>query len=351
MIFLYNSLFVLLFGFLNINKLKSNKWKKIYLLICFFQMFLIQGLRDVSVGTDTSFYVNVYNNYHNNEYYSFLFTHYELGFQFLYNFLHYLNIDYQGMLLIVSGVTMLGFANFIYRTSSNLILSVFIFSCLLYPNSFNIMRQFLALSLSINAISLIFKEKYISSSILILFSSLFHTMSLLMFIPLILSLFKNWKLSIYILLLSCVIFFFFGSYIVNFGATIFNKQFYINNDFSVNRLFRTTTLITMIICIIMIYCTRFNKSKVDNKFKLLTCISIVNLNFGILYLKYEFMSRIIEMFNSFLLISFPLASYEIKTYYRPIIKIMVWAIPVVLLINSVFNSGSGIENYKFFFSN
>lgn len=100
----------------------------------------------------------------------------------------------------------------------------------------------------------------------------------------------------------------------------------------------------------MTYSARKKMTESTEKIRLLTCVAIINFDFGILYLRYEFMSRIIELFNAFLLISFPLIAYQVKTYYRPIIKIIVWAIPIILIFNTVFNSGSGIENYRMFFT-
>ena len=44
MVFIYNALFILISGYLFEGKLKQEKVKRTYLFICFFQMFLIQGL-------------------------------------------------------------------------------------------------------------------------------------------------------------------------------------------------------------------------------------------------------------------------------------------------------------------
>lgn len=349
MVFIYNSLSILLLGVLLNKKLENSKYKKIYLLVCFMQMMLIQGLRSYSVGTDTIMYVDTYNHYLYKETYAFQFTHFEYGFQLLYTVFQRINLDSQQMLIVISGLTMFGFAYFIYKNSKNVCLSTFIFACMLYPNSFNIMRQYLAISIAINSYQLIINNKYIKASLLIIIASLIHTTAYLMFIPLIIYLVKNWKLVRNIIIISSIIFYIFGNKIVLTILPIVGKSFY-TSGYDVNRIFRMTTLLTIIIALITRYFTKKTTDENDKKdLNFLTCIALVNMDFGILYLKYEFFSRIIELLNSFLIISLPLGLSKMKSYYKPIIKIGIYGLSFLLMINSVFNSGSGIEIYKMYF--
>lgn len=349
MVFIYNAVSVLVLGILLNKKLENPKYKKIYLLICFFQMMLIQGMRNIDVGTDTQLYVNTYNEYLHNSIYSFQFTHFEYGFQVLYNIFHKLNINSQLMLIIISSITMFGFAYFIYKNSKNVYLSTFIFACMLYPNSFNIMRQYLALSIAINSYQLAIKGKYFKGMLLIGIGALFHTTVLLLVIPLVLYYVKNWKLQKNTIIIFDILCLFFGTFIVNKLLILLGKSYYIVG-YNVDRLFRLTTLITIIIALLTWYFARKATDKEDKQvLNYLTCISFFNVGCGILYLKYEFMSRIIELLNSFILVSIPLGLVQTKFYYKPLVKIGVYCIPFLLMLNSVFNSGSGIEIYKMFF--
>ncbi len=349
MVFIYNSLSILLLGVLLNKKLENSKYKKIYLLVCFMQMALIQGLRNYSVGTDTSMYVDTYNNYLYKEIYAFQFTHFEYGFQLLYTIFQRINLNSQQMLIVISGLTMFGFAYFIYKNSKNVCLSTFIFACMLYPNSFNIMRQYLAISIAINSYQLIINNKYIKASLLIIIASLIHITAYLMFIPLILYWIKNWKLVRNMIVISSVIFFTFGNQIVNTILQIFGKSFY-TTGFEANRFFRLTTFLTIIIAILTWYFTKKTTDQDSKKnLNLLTEIAFINVNFGILYLKYEFFSRIIELLNSFLIVSIPMGMSNIKSYYKPLIRYGIYLVPFLLMLNSVYNSGSGIEIYKMYF--
>lgn len=349
MVFIYNALSILVLGILLNKKLENPKYKKIYLLICFFQMALIQGMRHIDLGADTHLYVNTYNKYLDNTFYSFQFTHFEYGFQVLYDIFHKLNIDSQFMLIIISSITMFGFAYFIYRNSKNVYLSTFIFACMLYPNSFNIMRQYLAVSIAINSYQLIINGKYLRGMLLIGIGTLFHTTALLLVIPVVFYYIKNWKLLKNTIIIFDIICLFFGTFIVNNLLILIGKSYYITG-YNVDRLFRLTTLMTVIIAVLIWYFAQKAADKQDKQIlDYLTCISFFNVGCGILYLKYEFISRIIELLNSFIIVSIPLGLTQSKFYYKPLVKIGVYCIPFLLMLNSVFNSGSGIEIYKMFF--
>lgn len=315
-------------------------------------MFLIHGLRDFSVGTDTMYYVNVYKGFQSSEYNAYLFTHYEPGFQALYNILDFFHADSQILIAIISAVIMLGFAKFIYDYSIDVGFSTFIFATALMPNSMNIIRQYMALAIAIQSYGYILQKKYIKASIIILVASLFHATSLLLFIPVALYIFKNWKLSITVLLTSSIGFAFLGNQIVRYFLVLFGRSFYTSEAFISNRFFRMTTLLTVFYATLLLYYFINNMVEESNKqqLRLLTSIAVVNLDFGVLYLWFEFMSRIIELFNTFLLLSFPILVSYAKVRYRKVLKLLLQCLLIFLMVMTIYNSGSGVEEYKFFFS-
>lgn len=348
MIFIYNAISILILSFIFKKKVDNPKYKKIFLFLTFFQMILIQGLRDISVGTDTAMYVNTYNYYLESAKYAFQFTHFESGFRFLYNIFQNLHFNSTKMLIAISTITMIGFAVFIFKNSKNVFLSVFVFACMFYPNSFNIMRQYLALSIAINAYQFIKKEQYIKGLIIIIIGSLFHSTAWFMLLPLLLQYVKNWKLIAKGIVIFSLIFLFWGDKIVLTILPLVGKSFYAEG-YAVNRLFRMTTGLTIIIAILIWYFTKNINEEDKQEIDLLSCIAWINMDFGILYLKYEFFSRIIEIVNAFLMISIPLGMMKVKSYYKPLIRIGVFCVPFLLMLNSVYNSGSGIEVYKTYF--
>ena len=350
MIFIYNSLFSLVLGLLLKSKLHIVKYKKMYIGICFFQMILIQGLREITVGTDTSYYVGIYNNYKSSEYYSFLFTHFESGFKLLYNIFSGLKLDSQMMLFIVSAFTMIGFAVFIYNNSEDVVISTFIFTCLLYPNSFNILRQYLAMAIACNSFKYCREKQYTKAIVLIIAASFFHTTAILFLIPIVFSVIKNWKLMRYCLILCTVVFFLFGNIIITVSLEFLGKQFYLQG-YNVNRIFRLTTFLTIVYAFLSWYFSNSKELKEEHKntINILANVAFVNVLFGILYLKYEFVSRMIELLNLWLMISVPLwIEYSGKRYYKLFrYGVVVWFF--LLMIIFVYNSEANIAEYYFFF--
>lgn len=349
MIYIYNAISILAVGLLFKKQLYNDKKKKKFLMFAFMQMFIIQALRSPDVGTDTMHYVNVYKNFQNSEYYEFLFTHFEPGFKWLYLILKHFNCTQQWLLVVVSAITMYGFAYFIYKNTKNPWISTFIFACMFYPNSFNIMRQYMAISIAINSFPYVIDKKYIKGSILILIGTLFHSTAFLMFIPMLFRIIKNWKIIRNLIIASTVIFFAFGTRIVSLLLPFLGKEFYLTG-FEVSRIFRMTTVLTFVFAILIWY---FAKTMKDERYKtllnLLSCVAFVNMDFGILYLKYEFFSRVIEILNLYLLIGVPYGLIYSNKKYRQLITLGVCVISLFLLIIFVYNSEAGISEYKLFF--
>lgn len=349
MIYIYNSLSILLIGIIFSKKLEKPKNKKIYLFFCFLQMVLIQGLRADTVGRDTIMYVNTYKYYKTSELYAFQLTHFEIGFKIFYNLMSFLNFDSQMMLLTVSSLTMFFFGYFIYKNSQNVYISTFIFACMLYPNSFNIMRQYLALSIAVNSYQFIVKEKYKTAFLIIIGAMFFHLTAILMFIPLIMKCLKKWNLLRCFLVLFALVCLVFEENIVTTLLNILGKNFY-TTGYEVNRIFRMTTALTIFLAVLIWYFKCIATELKDKQdLNLLTNIAFFNMCMGIIYLRYEFFSRVIELLNVFLLVSIPLGLKQIKTYYKSIWRWASYCIPFLLMLNAVYNSNSGIENYKLFF--
>ena len=348
MIFIYNLIFVILMGLIHKNKLKENAIKKRYLIICFGQMALIQGIRAEEVGTDTSSYVSIYENFLSSDYYTWKFTHFEIGFQWLYKFMQVLHLNAQGMLFVISVLMMMGYAIFIYKNSSDVMLSTFIFSCMFFPNSFNVMRQYLALAIAINSYQFIKEKKYFWASILIMIGVSIHMLVILAFIPLLVRIGKNWKTVRNVLLVLCIIFFVAGNQIVNVVLMILGKGYYLEG-FNTFRLIRMTTILTGLIAFLSIYfARRENESQNRIEMNCLSCVAYINILAGVLYLKYEFVSRVIEVLNAYIMVMIPLGMNTTKSKYMQIIRLFVYSIPAFLMIMSVYNSGSGVDVYKTF---
>lgn len=348
MIFIYNIIFIIFLGFIFKNKINQKKNKIIFLFICFFQMFLIQALRDPSVGTDTKMYIDVYERYQTSEYYGYLYTHYDLGIRFLISVFKNMNLHSQWLLVFMSLLIVLGFSIFIYNNSKNVILSTIIFACILYPNSFNVVRQYIACSIAINCFTLFKNKKNIKGILLFVFAILFHKIVLIMIVPFLLSRIRNINYTYIVLISGLLVIIFCGTSISNYFLTIFRSDFYTSGNYDTNRIFRLTSFLTVFYTFIFLYLSQSEFKCSSYEYRVFICFLVCNIGLGILYLKNEIFSRLIELFNSFLIISIPYAIYLKKDRYSSIYKGITILMAIFLMCNQVFNSKSGIEIYKFF---
>lgn len=351
MIYIYNALSVLLFGFAFKNKIKDEKVKRKFLTLCFLQMFIIQGFRASSVGTDTSFYLGVYDRYLGHEYEAFLFTHFEPGFQAMYSLLHRFNLDGQYILIICSAFTLTNIALIIYIKSDDVVLSTWLFACMFFPNSCNIMRQYLAASIALWSYVFITDKKYLKAFISIGIALLFHTTALLFLIPIIIYKVKNWNLIRNSIIFLSVIIVIFGNRVMTLVLSTIGKGYYLSSDlFGVSRLFRMTTFFTFVFAFVLWdYMKNNTKEKLNDLVNFFFCVSFMNFTCGLLYLRFEYFSRIIELFNMFLMFAFPLCVVNIHSKYKQLVSMGLIIVPAFLLINQVYNSKSGISEYAMFF--
>lgn len=350
MIFIYNVFFVSVFGKIFGKKIHRQKYKKLYLTICFFQMFLIQALRASYVGSDTIQYIDIYNKFSTNSIYAYRLTHYEIGIQFLIKILYSLGLNVQFLLACMSAIIMLGFAIYIYQNSENVILSTFLFATLFYVNSFNVSRQYVAMAIALNSFYFIYRNQYLRGIILVLFSSLFHSSVILLLIPFIFAMIKSTNLTKKMLVIFNLFVLIFGSYLTTKILGYIHNSYYISTEYVKNDIFSLTTFLSFMYAIIFYYgskkCYDYNDKRILNIY---TCIALSNLSFGILYLKNEIFSRFIELLNSHLVISVPFLESKTHNKYSQIIYIFFIIMPIMWMILMVYNSGAGVSEYGLFF--
>lgn len=345
-LFLYLALFPLLISKLfNDSKIS----KKVFLFICFVQLFFFYAFRSFEVGTDTLSYINTFNGFESQITYKYSFLHYEIGFQLIYEMLKYFNAGSQWVLIVSGCIIHFSIGVFIYKNSKNIALSTFLYTCLCFPNSMNIIRQYIALSIAIHFIYFLLKDKYFFSIMFILIGSLFHQIALIFLFFVIIYKIKMPRLVVsifFIVFISAIIF---PNMYLSYLTTIYDSNNYLSNDnFAVFRTFRLTNLITIIQILLFGY-NFYKKSYKCRNDELFFYFSLLNLIVGILYLKNEIFSRIYEFLNVYLLIGIPQVKESLKCYYKPVINVLMYTIPLMILLLAVTNSGGGVENYSMIF--
>jgi hypothetical protein len=163
--------------------------RKLFLFISFFLLFIVQALRAGTVGTDTQFYLNMYDF---SKFLSFpyiihsfprmtIYGHLGLvenGYVLINKLLSYFFDFNQTILIFSSLIICLSFARFIDLHCKDVFIATLIFACSgLYMNSFNLVRQFLAMSICINAYNFFKNEKYVKGSLIVLLACFIHESS------------------------------------------------------------------------------------------------------------------------------------------------------------------------------
>jgi Na+/phosphate symporter len=182
------------------------KKKLCFALIVFLQLVFLLGLRNCNVGTDTNTYIQMYNTVASEpNIQNALETWYEPGFACLSWVISCIWNNSQFYLFVVGIITMLLFFRYIWRNTTNLWMSIYLFVGLqFYYLCFNTMRQALAMAILMNSIELIEKKKYKPFLLVILLACLIHQSSIIFLIILLLSKIK-FTTKICFIILSCSI--------------------------------------------------------------------------------------------------------------------------------------------------
>ena len=152
--------------------------------LAFGAMCIMSLFRGIHVGSDTISYVKFYNFVDIFSSYSkvLIETRMEPGFVLYVRVLVRLFHNPQSLIICSSAITMFFVMRFICKYSKATWLSIFIFYCLFFNASMNVMRQFLALSFVLWAFDYIIKKKFIIFSALVLLATTFHFSAFIFFI-------------------------------------------------------------------------------------------------------------------------------------------------------------------------
>lgn len=158
-----------------IGALLPKQKQNLYLIINFVLLFIIAGFRHPDLGTDSYNYQRIFNIIQNGSD-----TSHEIGYQFINKLVVYFNGDYQSFLILTSFVFLFPIFYTVRKISFNPSLSIYLYyTSYLFFQSFNIMRQSLAVSFVILSYLFLIKEKWVFYIITVLIASTFHTSALI----------------------------------------------------------------------------------------------------------------------------------------------------------------------------
>lgn len=343
---------------------KNKKSEKLYLILIYLEIVLISGLRAQSVGTDTAIYVQLFNNYTwGNETLSS--ERYEIGYKILITIIHFFTNNPQYLIFISSLIIYTGIFLFVYYNSNNYVISLYLFTTLLFLSSLNTSRQFIAMAIGVNCYTALKNKKKYLALFLVIIAMFFHkTAGVYIFVIILYYLRPTLRINFLITLLLSLAFLFKHKIISLVTYLAPQYRFYLlNNLYHNETLGGRLTYVFLIIALfsmLTLYCVEkknnsgnknlFSNADKKNIFEcnLLIAILMLGIFFGFLAKTYALLNRVSEYFYIFSILLIP----EIIYFYRKIkhilffiiIIIMQFYMYVVLSVNQV-----GVLPYDFFF--
>lgn len=169
------AVFYFLFIFLLLGAFITPKFQRPYIFLSFSLLLIIAGFRDVSVGTDTVGYEEMFLRLKRGAT-----VPQEVGWESLNKIILYFGGHFKDLLFISSLLTLAPAFYVFLKYSNNPMLSAFLYYAFyIYIQSFNITRQILAVSIILCAYVCLVKSKKLLFLILVLLASTFHTTALL----------------------------------------------------------------------------------------------------------------------------------------------------------------------------
>lgn len=168
------AIFYIICAFLeNFSKTKFNKL--FWVLILVLPLFVISAFRAPTVGNDTFNYLNNYMMVSQENFFTATQSRFEIGYVFYMRVTALFGFGYLGFQIITSVFTLYSISRFIYKYSTNIAFSFFIFmTARNFFSAMNISRQYLAIAILLFSIEYIKERKFIKFSLLVLLASSIH---------------------------------------------------------------------------------------------------------------------------------------------------------------------------------
>lgn len=335
-IYILNVLLIILYNFVIKNK-------KIYVIVCSIQCFMLLALRSNLIGPDASYYYEGYKYISGLSFIDMvsrlnLFKacsliyplKFESGFVIMNWIVSHLGFSYHFFLVICAAINMTIFGKVIYKYSKIPWLSFVVFCTFgTYLYFFGILRQSLALCFFMLSFMYALEGKTKKSAIMYFITFLFHRVSIVL-LPILFLVNSKTKISkrnTIILVFTSIPFIFVSKYLIRFVQSVvnyFNGGSYVGGNFGVNKLL----LFLYVVAIMIIIFINFKKHEDDKLFNILVWILIISIFLDIMGQYNEVWERSVQLYTSFLILLIPYVVYQ----YRKQKGIILVSLILVLLL-------------------
>ncbi len=236
LLFLTLLTFTLLGGYiLRIDKGDLNK--KAYVIIMALILIALSGFRADTVGVDTSQYWRQYHISGSLGWGESALSRYELGY-FLFNKLCYTITPNPTFLFVVVSIFVYGCIEYvIYKESTDIVFSNFIFIGLNYYFAcFNLFRQGIAIAIALLAFRMLRQKKYVKYALMICVAAQFHSSAIVLLA--LIFIYKNYSMKRLGIYLATTMVLFIGSeFIIDRIFAISGYSVYLNSEYDFTNYF------------------------------------------------------------------------------------------------------------------
>ncbi|WP_290033375.1 EpsG family protein [Ligilactobacillus cholophilus] len=343
----------------------QKQYKKIYLTLCLFFIWILIAFRSYFIGNDTLTYVGSFSALANtslstygNNFFSILFSknRFEYGYVVLNKIIYFFSKNPRWLLIVSATiiVILLGYILYKYCEDSSLALIIFVTMGFM-SGSMSQIRQYIAWAICIFSIKYIIKNNFVKYLITIIIAMLFH-ISAVIFFPL------YWISKLKFNFLKCFsfsiivmpIFIYFTQFSNLVGSIISSYDNYdgqIANNGTTGYLSITINLITFILLLLLAVYLYKNQNILNNQ--------IINLSLWMLFcgclvmiLSYKFsqFTRLSTYFTCAIMFLFPNGLNQLKsTELKNIVKILLISFMILyfVIINTLKPLWTCIVPYHF----
>lgn len=335
--------------------------KKMICILSALVLIIIASCRANSVGYDTINYEDYFKFkqiYPNNK-----------SFEPIYEFINYivvrLNLPFNFVLLICSSITIISFAVVIYKYSTNVSFSWFLFVAIgFFGNTFNAVRQYLAAAVFLISLRYILNGKFIPYLVCCVVAFYFHSSAIILFPMYFIRYFKLNKKTIGVSLCLTVLLGVFLEPIIKLVSLFTNTSYY-ERYFVTKILWEPIKLyyvlysIGMVLVFIMFYVMR-NKNKTasneQNKifdiFLILFYICVCIRTLGTFSHLFSLVNRFNIYFFFSIIFIIPYIVNDIKVEARDVVMGIILVLASVYnLVSALVRKTNGVYPYKFVWNN
>lgn len=350
---------IMIIGLLFLIGRRNPKLNIAALVLSFIVLWLISGLKDQTVGTDTPSYVAYFEAtvngsagidtlFHDN---IFTFSGFEKGFQILTYLISRLTTSYTIYSLILYSIVSISTLMLIKKNSSNYFLSTMIYMLLFYLPSLSAIRQSLAISIVLLGYNFIKERKLIKYVAVVLLATLMHQASIVMIViyfmynrtvnPKII--FRYVSIALISLFSVVPLIYFMSSVNVRYSFYIDRIGSYSLGSFLTLGLY----LIIGMFCYVSFRKTRKKQQTEENA--LLVKTSLAGAAASIIALKVNALSRLSTEFMIYIIIAIPqfISNYPVRTRRHmtiaTILLLTLYSLSILLLKPEWYN----VTNYQF----